>query len=112
MTRGDRAKQFMPFDAMKGLQEALRDREERHLRTQKRDISEEAQERNSYVISQIIRPTKVEIECYYNFHDVTLTGTVTRVYISGKYLLLNDERIYFDDIYSIRIIDVPSGDVF
>ena len=31
----------MPFDAMKGLQEALRDREERHLRTERRELSEE-----------------------------------------------------------------------
>lgn len=27
MTRKDRAKQFLPFDAMKGLHEAMRDKE-------------------------------------------------------------------------------------
>lgn len=32
----------MAFDAMKGLSEALRDREERHLRVEKHDISDEA----------------------------------------------------------------------
>ena len=41
MTQSDRAKQFMPFDAMKGLKEALRDREERHSRVEKRDLSED-----------------------------------------------------------------------
>lgn len=41
MTRAERAKIFSPFDAMKGLQEALRDREERHLRVERHDISEE-----------------------------------------------------------------------
>ena len=41
MTRAERAKLFAPFDAMKGLQEALRDREERHLRVEKHEISEE-----------------------------------------------------------------------
>lgn len=41
MTRAERAKIFSPFDAMKGLQEALRDREERHLRVERLDISEE-----------------------------------------------------------------------
>ena len=41
MMREERAKQFAPFDAMKGLQEALRDREERHSRVEKLEISEE-----------------------------------------------------------------------
>ena len=41
MTRQERAKQFMPFDAMKGLQEALRDREERHSRVERHGISDE-----------------------------------------------------------------------
>ena len=35
----------MAFDAMKGLQEALRDREERHSRVEKHDISEEQAEK-------------------------------------------------------------------
>ena len=43
MTRENRAKQFMPFDAMKGLAEALKDREERHSRVQKHGVSEEDQ---------------------------------------------------------------------
>ena len=48
MTQGDRAKQFMPFDAMKGLKEALRDREERHSRVEKRDLSEDTMAAVSY----------------------------------------------------------------
>ncbi len=32
MMREQRAKQFMPFDAMKGLKEAILEREERHSR--------------------------------------------------------------------------------
>ena len=47
MTRAERAKIFAPFDAMKGLQEALRDREERHLRVERHEISEEQAEQNS-----------------------------------------------------------------
>ena len=30
MPRGDRAKQFMPFDALKGLKQALREKEIEH----------------------------------------------------------------------------------
>ena len=53
MTREERAKQFMAFDAMKGLQEALRDREERHSRVDRHDISDEQIERNNLTISRI-----------------------------------------------------------
>lgn len=41
----------MPFDAMKGLKEALREREERHLREEKRELSEDAAERLSAQIN-------------------------------------------------------------
>ena len=41
MTRQERAKQFMPFDAMKGLKEALAIREERHNRVENRELSED-----------------------------------------------------------------------
>ena len=64
MTQAERAKQFAPFDAMKGLQEALRDREERHARVERHDISEEQIEKNSEVHSQVSRGTRVRIECY------------------------------------------------
>ena len=51
MTRQERAKQFMPFDAMKGLQEALRAREEQHARVEKRELSEEAARRLALTVS-------------------------------------------------------------
>ncbi len=106
MTRGERAKQFAPFDAMKGLQEALRDREERHCRVEKREISEETVERNSAVIGRLERGMKVEIFCYCAFHDVVKRGAVTGVDPVSRYLKLGDERVWFEDIYSIRITDL------
>ena len=60
MTRQERAKQFAPFDAMKGLQEALRDREERHGRVSKREISEESEMNISYVLKKLCRV------CFFN----------------------------------------------
>lgn len=44
ITRKERAKQFMPFDAMKGLQEALREQEEIYSRVDKHEVSEEQQQ--------------------------------------------------------------------
>ena len=106
MTRTERAKQFAPFDAMKGLQEALRDREERHLRVERHEISEDMAERNSQVILKLERGMKVEIFCYCAFHDVVKHGRITDVDITFRNLKLDNERIWFDDIYSIRITDL------
>ena len=109
MMRQERAKQFVPFDAMKNLQEALRDREERHSRVERHEICDEQQERNSCVIAQIIKGEKVEISYYCAFHDVIKEGIVNEVSIPFRYLKLNNERIPFENIYEIMITDKVSG---
>lgn len=105
MMRQERAKQFMAFDAMKGLNEALRDREERHSRVERHDISEEQQERNSEVFARLLPGMRVRMECYRAFHDVERTGTVTAVELPFRYLKLDGEKIFFSDVYSIEIIE-------
>ena len=105
MTREQRAKQFQPFDAMKGLQEALRDREERHLRVEKHEISEEEMEYNSIVLSKLVKGSKVKMSYYRHFHDVVRSGTIDAINYPYRFLILDDEKIFFDDIYGIAIID-------
>lgn len=104
MTRQERAKQFMPFDAMKGLQEALRDREERHSRVERHDISEEQQERNSALLMRLEKGARIRLECHHAFHDVCMQGRVTEISCSFRYLKLEEEKIYFEDIYSLEIV--------
>ena len=106
MTREDRAKQFAPFDAMKGLQEALRDREERYCRVQRHEISEEQMERNSEVFVKLRKGMKVRTECHYEFHDISLQGTVTAIDLTYRYLKINSSKLHFADIYDIEILDV------
>ena len=104
MTRAERAKQFMGFDAMKGLQEALRDREERHSRVEKHDISEEQIEKNCGVLAKLSVGDVVSVECYRAFHDVTKRGRVMQLCIPFKYLIVGVDKIFFDDIYDIEIV--------
>ncbi len=96
----------MAFDAMKGLSEALRDREERHCRVEKHDISDEAIEANSRVISVLARGMRVRMEYYRAFHDIVGEGCVTEVSIPFKFLKLDGEKVLFEDIYKIEIIDI------
>lgn len=105
MTRQERAKQFMPFDAMKGLQEALRDREERHLRTDRHDVSEEQARENNAVLSRLRIGQRVRTSCYWGFHDVVLEGRVTRLRPEERTLTVDGVPLRFEDIYTIEVID-------
>ena len=96
----------MPFDAMKGLQEALRDREERHSRVEKHDISEEQMERNSRLLERLERGVKIRLDCHHAFHDICIEGRVTEISRILKYLRLDEEKIYFEDIYALEILDM------
>ena len=105
MTREQRAKQFMPFDAMKGLQEALRDREERHARVERHGISEEEQEALSAVLNRLGKGDKIRISYYCRFHDVEKSGTVTAINYAYRFLKVDEEKIVLDDVYRIALID-------
>jgi hypothetical protein len=48
---------------------------------------------------------KVELECYCNFHDVTKRGLVTDVDCTFRRLKIDDETIYFEDIYWVSVVD-------
>ena len=103
LTREERAKLFAPFDAMKGLKEALRDREERHSRVARHEISEEQAEENSRVILKLERGMTVEVYCHHAFHDVIIRGRVTGLDLARKMLSLDGENILFDDVYAVSI---------
>lgn len=103
MTRENRAKQFMPFDAMKGLKEALAVREERRSRVEKREMSEDQIEHLSTMLGRIETGMELSIEHYRAFHYVVSHGKVRGLDLVHKFVLLNTEKIYFDNIYDLLI---------
>lgn len=104
MTRQDRAKQFMPFDAMKGLQEALREREEKHSRVMRRERSEETLSELTLEVSKLERGDKIEVLYYHAFHELSRTGVVEKIDTVYHYILLDGVKISFDDIYELKIV--------
>lgn len=101
MTQQERAKLFMPFDAMKGLKEELRKREERHTRISKIELSEESLDEISEVLMSIDIDAEVSVKHYRGGHYWITTGQVQKIDFVYKFLLISDEKIRFDDIYSI-----------
>lgn len=102
--RVNRAAQFMPFDALKGLREELKAREERRLRVEKVDITDEMAEEISSKLRQIQKGTKIALTFYYNGHYVDLEGTVSNIDGIYKYLAIGEEKIFFENIYKLKII--------
>ena len=46
------------------------------------------------------------IECYRAFHDVKMAGYISEISCVHKYLKLVDEKVHFEDIYSIELLDL------
>lgn len=100
MNRIDRAKQFLPFDALKGLREELEKREKEYAKCEKRELSEYEAEKLNEKIKKI-NDCFVKIKYYKNGEYVTVSGTV-KVNYSYRYLFVNEEKIFFSDILEIN----------
>ena len=96
----DRARQFMPFDALKGLQEALREKE---LEIENRkELSEESLLELDEQLKRVKIGDMVSIKCYKKQMYVEKEGIVTAIDIIGKKVVLDEnELITFSDILSI-----------
>ena len=97
-----RAKQFLPFDALKGLQEALREKEQEQ--EEKIELSEESLLELNNSFNKIEIGSKVKIKFYKNNKYVEISGTITNIdYIKKKIRIENFQNINISDIVSISI---------
>lgn len=103
MNKANRAAQFQPFDALKGLQEELRMREERRNRVAKKEVSEEKVEEISKKLIKIQKGFNVEIVFYRNGRYYELTGSVFAKNDTYRYLMIGEEKIPYEDIYELKI---------
>lgn len=104
MPRKDRAKQFAPFDALKGLQEIMRLKEYEHERSVKGDIPEEKIEAISKTLIEIEKNDMVEIQYFCDGYYKTLIGKA-RVDIFEQKINVNNQIIMFDDIVELNKLD-------
>ena len=109
MDRTDRAKQFLPFDAMKGLKEALDRQEKRLLRTEKRERSEEDAEELSQSLAKCKNGDRIKMTFYQNGFYVEIIGKIEEFNSVYKYMKIGDQKVFFDDVYEIEpIFDLES----
>lgn len=104
MNREDRAKQFAPFDALAGLREALRQVELDEERVEKIEVSEYRAERLSSTLNKIEKGKTVRATYYEKGYYIDVQGVVNAIDRTFKYIIIGDGKIYFDDLYELKII--------
>ena len=102
VNRVARAKQFLPFDALKGLQEAIREKEVEY--EEKRDLAEDTLNDLNNKFNQIDNGSFVKITFYKNGKYSEIKGRVTNIdYIKKKNKINKKYNINVCDIVNILI---------
>ena len=101
MSTADRAKQFAPFSALKGLDEALRHKE--RVFVEKPEFSDEAAEELSQKLAKICVGMRVSVVYYFEGECISIDGLVTGIDKTFKKLTVVKTEISLDDILDIKI---------
>ena len=100
MDRENRAKQFMPFDALKGFREALEEKE--RIVVPKRELSEEQKEELDFKLRQIHKMDIITVEYFHDGEYVQVTGVVSRIDETSRVMKIVNTKIAFEDIVDLR----------
>ena len=101
MPVSERAKQFMPFDALKGLQDALRLKEYKHEQTQMGELSEETIEEISKVLSSLNKGDIVEAEIFVDGYKKTISG-ISKLKLETEEIIIGNNKINLNNILKIK----------
>ena len=97
--RADRAQQFMPFAALKGYYDLIRERE--RVVEPKRELTDEQALELSRKLSQLKRREMACIVHYDGEAYVTTHGLVSDIDLAARTVTIDRTRIAFEDIWEI-----------
>lgn len=100
MSRIDRAKQFAPFSALKGLESAI-EKKRRSAGIRRTPSEREAQILNDR-LSRLSAGDRVYVMYYMRGGYIRRTVTVLDIDITRRAIVTDGEYIYLDDIYAIK----------
>ena len=103
MPRAERAKQFAPFEALKGLQEALKLKEFEHERVQKGDLSEEDAAKISKTLNDLKKNNLVKIKYFQEGHYFEKEGRAI-LKIEENIIEVDGGKYFLNDLYDIAKI--------
>lgn len=101
MTRASRAKQFLPFDALKGFQEALSEKQIKY--DDKKELTEDSYIRLQEEWNKIDKDSVVKVKYYKNKRYIELQGKINKIDYIKKKIRIDDENINICDIIDIEL---------
>ena len=102
ISRNDRAKQFLPFDALKGFKEALKEKEDEVEYVDKKELAEEQLDELSKKLDTIEIGNSINIVYYVDNKYKKINGRVKDIDIVNKKIILYENiSINFADILEI-----------
>lgn len=99
MDNVQRAKQFLPFAALKGFEKAIAERETE--REERIILGEDAQAELDLKLQRLKRGDIVSIRHYSAQRYEDALGQVKKIDLFQRQLLLGETRIAFDDIFDV-----------
>ena len=102
MPRSMRAKQFAPFDALKGLQDALRLKEYQHEKVLKGDMTEEKASELSNVLINMKKGDVAKVTFFEDGHDKRVEGVI-KLLIDEQVIQIEKKKISLDQIIDIEL---------
>lgn len=99
VNKADRARQFLPFDALKGYKEAIMAK--RKVVIEKKELSEDDAENLSYKFNQIKVGTIIKVIYFSNEEYVACEGMVSKIDLDNKVIQIVKTKINVNDIVNI-----------
>lgn len=99
MSKENRAKQFMPFAALKGHMEALKRREK--IVVPRKELSESYQEELDWTLRQLQVKDVATVIYYHKGEYIRVTGMVSKIDRTARFLKIVDKKIFFDSLYQV-----------
>ena len=104
MPVSERAKQFSPFAAVAGLDKALAKEERALFKTEKLELSEDAEARLNKTLSSLKKGDSVKAEYYSEGEYLTVNGVIEVFDCVNRVLKIGGITIGFDELYFIGTV--------
>lgn len=101
MPISDRAKQFMPFAALKGLPEALAQKEK--ITVPKIELSEEMAQMLDREMHKLTKGSIATVVYFHRDEYLKITGMIARIDETSRLIQVVNTKISFDDILDVKV---------
>ena len=103
MPVSQRAKQFMPFSAVKGLEEALAEQERKATRVYRVELNEDTVQQLNHTLQRLEKETRVSVIYYASGHYQKMEGMVQKIDVVRQVLNVDGIVIPFENLFTLKV---------